>query len=147
MVHRVLGCFIRLRRVLRRVEHSRPTKNRHKTDTWLGVESAARRNDQMRWFRIRTAQIDPWFRQWFEQRGVDTMRAYLTVPFHIRRPDNTLLTEGDVRPPLMDWLTEQYDRVERKETWSLTMEVAITVFVAVELLFSILNFASRNPRW
>jgi len=31
---------------------------------------------------------------------------------------------------LLPWLTEQYDRAERKETWSPSMEFAITVFVA-----------------
>jgi hypothetical protein len=35
---------------------------------------------------------------------------------------------------LLAWLTEQYDRTERKETWGLTLEVVITVFIAVEVL-------------
>jgi hypothetical protein len=88
----------------------------------------------MRWFRIRTADIDPFFREWFEQRGVDTIRAYITMSYSITRPDGRLATEREIRPHLLDWLTEQYDRAERKETWSLTMEVAITVLVAVELI-------------
>jgi hypothetical protein len=37
-----------------------------------------------------------------------------------------------------------WDRAERKETWSITMEAAITLFVAVELVFSILNFLSHK---
>jgi hypothetical protein len=32
-------------------------------------------------------------------------------------------------------VTEQYDRAERKETWSLTVEVAITAFVFAVLIF------------
>lgn len=40
----------------------------------------------------------------------------------------------------VDWLTEQYDRAERWETWSLIMEIAITVFIFFELLFSVLKF-------
>jgi len=41
---------------------------------------------------------------------------------------------------VMAWLTEQYDRAERKEGWTLVMEAAVTVLVAAELFFSITNF-------
>jgi hypothetical protein len=34
----------------------------------------------MRWFRIRKAEIDPEFRDMFEERGVDTVRAFVAVP-------------------------------------------------------------------
>jgi hypothetical protein len=43
-----------------------------------------------------------------------------------------------------DWLTEQYDRAERKETWSITMEAAITVFVIIETMFSALDFVRKR---
>jgi hypothetical protein len=49
-----------------------------------------------------------------------------------------------VRDSLLPWLTEQYDRAERKETWSITMEVVITAFIAVELLISIVSYVCRN---
>jgi len=45
-----------------------------------------------------------------------------------------------MRQQAAEWLTEQYDRAERKETWSLTLEAAITVFVAFELAISVMNF-------
>jgi hypothetical protein len=48
------------------------------------------------------------------------------------------------RDTAAEWLTEQYDRAERRETWSITMEAAITVFVAFELMFSILAFVSHK---
>lgn len=39
----------------------------------------------------------------------------------------------------MAWLTEQYDRAERKETWSITMEAAIVVLIVVEIVLSIIG--------
>ncbi|HMI52815.1 MAG TPA: hypothetical protein VK525_14990 [Candidatus Saccharimonadales bacterium] len=43
-------------------------------------------------------------------------------------------------PDILVWLTEQYDRTERKETWTITLEIAVCVLVAAELTFSVLNF-------
>lgn len=54
--------------------------------------------------------------------------------------EGVLINTGEAKGPLLAWLTEQYDRAERKETWSILMEVAIVVFVAAELIFSIANF-------
>ncbi len=50
----------------------------------------------------------------------------------------------DVIDSLLPWLTEQYDRAERKETWLITMEVAITIFVAAELILSVLSFVCAS---
>jgi hypothetical protein len=94
----------------------------------------------MRWFRIRKAQVSPEFRQYFEERGVETMRAYVAVPhYSITEPDGTVVTERQIRPQLTPWLTEQYDRAERKETWSITMEFMITIFVGFDLVLSIVR--------
>ncbi len=93
----------------------------------------------MRWFSIRQAEIDPELRKTFERYGTVAMQMLLTTDpnkttymhqgnlLHIQR----YLTE------LLDWLTEQYDRAGRKETWTLTMEAAITIFVVAEVLLSI----------
>jgi hypothetical protein len=44
----------------------------------------------MKWFRIRKANIDPSFREFFEERGVETMRAYVAIPaFSIRAEGST----------------------------------------------------------
>ncbi len=43
------------------------------------------------------------------------------------------ITEELFRESLLPWLTEQYDKEERKETVSLIMEAAITLFVFLEL--------------
>jgi hypothetical protein len=92
----------------------------------------------VRWFRIQKADIDPEFRELFEQSGAETMRAYVPLPlWGIMKSDGVRLTDRQLRLPLLRWLKEQYDRAERKETWSLTMEFAITVFVATELFLSI----------
>jgi hypothetical protein len=90
----------------------------------------------MRWFRIRKANIDPELRKTFEQHGAGTMQTLLAVGDFFRHKGERLLVR-DSEGPLLSWLTEQYDRVERKETWSLTMEAAITIFVAAELLLSV----------
>jgi hypothetical protein len=37
----------------------------------------------------------------------------------------------------LPWMTEQYDRAERKETWGLFMEIAITIFVAIEAVLAV----------
>jgi hypothetical protein len=90
----------------------------------------------MRWFSIRKAEIDPDLRETFEQYGIATMQAILATTNYFQHKNQSLMAQN-VWGDLLPWLTEQYDRAERKETWSLTMEVAITVFVGIELLLSL----------
>ena len=90
----------------------------------------------MRWLRIRKAQIDPDLRETFERYGIVGMQVALSVTNYIVHKGEHVLAEKVV-DSLLPWLTEQYDRAERKETWSITMEVAITIFVAAELLLSL----------
>jgi len=99
----------------------------------------------MRWFTIRKADIDPGLRQAFEQYGMNVMQLNLALGHHIKYNDQ-VIEMRDVLVPLSQWLTEQYDRAERKETWSLTMEFAIVVLVAAELLFSIGRVFCRAAR-
>lgn len=98
----------------------------------------------MRWFRIRRAALIPESeRDLFERFGASVVSIILCSGFsgpQTTEPQRALYGNRETREHAEAWLTEQYDRAERKETWSLTMEAAITVFVAVELLFSILNF-------
>ncbi len=70
----------------------------------------------MRWFRITRADITPKIREVLELRG------------------------GELRQPMLRWLKEQADMAERRETWLLTMEISITLFVGAELVMSVLNF-------
>ena len=81
----------------------------------------------------------------FEQRGTETIRTILPIPgFGMEKPDGTGASVRQLMEPMLAWLKEQYDREERKETWLITMEVAITIFVAVEVLISILDFFFRH---
>jgi hypothetical protein len=95
----------------------------------------------MRWFRIRKASIPKEERDIFEPFGATVIGTVLSGGFNPLAPElQSIYASTDIRRHAAAWLTEQYDRAERKETWSLTMEAAITVFVAVELVFSVLNF-------
>jgi hypothetical protein len=48
--------------------------------------------------------------------------------------------DADMDQSARAWLIENHDIDDCKKTWSLTMEVAITILVAAELIFSILKF-------
>jgi hypothetical protein len=100
----------------------------------------------MRWFRIRWAQISPSERQHFEELGTEIVRAYFTQGpgTVVYTDDRGRHTVNNLHEFMQLWLREQYDRAELKETWLITMEIAITVFVAAELIFSILNFFCRR---
>ena len=91
----------------------------------------------MRWFSIRKADIDSELRKTFERYGTLTMQMLLATNTTSYRHQGMLTTVELYLAPLLEWLTEQYDRAERKETWTLTMEAAITVFVVAEVLLSI----------
>lgn len=97
----------------------------------------------MRWFRIRKAEIDPELRETFERYGTVTMQTLLATNATSYRHKGMLATVELYLKPLLAWLTEQYDRAERKETWSLSMEVAITIFVAAELVLLIVGGNSK----
>jgi len=89
----------------------------------------------MRWFRIRKANIDPTLRETYEQYGVVSLQLEYAVKHYVRgmqEGERTHAHPDDAA--LLAWLTEQYDRTERKETWGLTLEIVITVFIAVEVL-------------
>jgi len=100
-----------------------------------------REEDTMRWYGIRRAEIKPEHRAMFEQYGVNTTQVLLATNGWFRVPANVafggMLYANAVQDPLLAWLTEQYDRAERKETWSITMEAAITAFVLAELVLAI----------
>jgi|ERR1017187_3496542 hypothetical protein len=95
----------------------------------------------MRWVRIRKAKSVPkGDREIFERVGASIIGIILYGDFSGQQMTEVQKTRKHAEA----WLTEQYDCAERKETWSITMEAAITLFVAVELVFSILNFVCRK---
>jgi hypothetical protein len=59
-------------------------------------------------------------------------------------PQKLLYGSSPTRKHAEAWLTEEYDRAERRESWLITMEIAITLLVAAELVFSVLDFMSRK---
>jgi len=71
------------------------------------------------------------------------MQQILSVGSNFRHQKEGLWVEA-VRDPLLSWLTEQHDLAERKETWGLTMEAAVTIFVLAELCFSVVNYFCRS---
>ena len=102
----------------------------------------------MRWFRIRRGELLPHYREHFEEIGVEIIRAYFTQPIGVKvyTDDKGDHTVRELHDPMQLWLREQYDRAERKETWLITMEIAITIFVASELIMSVLEFCSRHSK-
>jgi hypothetical protein len=93
-------------------------------------------------FRIRKGRIPESDRQLFERCGNRVLESLLASGF--TPPVGTELQRVYASTQKLgyaaDWLTEQYDRAERWENWSLLMEIAITVFVLIEVVFSVLNF-------
>jgi hypothetical protein len=102
----------------------------------------------MRWFLIRKAKVSRAWREEFESMGVEIVRSYFT------QPRGTIMFENEggqwsvqqLHQPMQVWLREQYDRAERRETWLIAMEIAITILVAAELAMSILDFYSRYSK-
>lgn len=52
----------------------------------------------------------------------------------------------EVRDSELGWLTERYDREERKETWQIAMEGAVTILVAAELVMSFVGVVTKNAK-
>ena len=93
----------------------------------------------MRWFQVKKANISPELRQTLEQYGPETLRALLpNPPYSIETQDGTPIEWYRIARLVFYWLKEQADREERRETWLITMEIAITAFVLLELLISVL---------
>jgi hypothetical protein len=99
----------------------------------------------MRWFQIRKAKLDPELRTTLEQYGVPVMQQVLSVGSNFRHKGQATWVEA-VREPVLMWLTERYDRDERKETWQITMEAAVTVLVAGELFMSIVGLFAGHAK-
>jgi hypothetical protein len=95
-------------------------------------------------FRVRRADIDPELRKTFEQYGVSVMQQLLVNQDHIFLHKNQQVTARGFSFVLLAWLTEQYDRAQRKETFNLLMEIAILVFVGLEVIFAAADFISKH---
>lgn len=91
----------------------------------------------MRWVRIRKALIPEPERALFERFSANIIGGILAGGSSpIAEEMRPVYHDPTVRIHALAWMTEQYDRAERWETWSLTMEIAITLFVGVEILLN-----------
>jgi hypothetical protein len=96
----------------------------------------------MRWFRITRAEMKHETLELLEQYGPDTLRALLPGNAILETVKGARVTIDEIRRPILLWLKEQADREEKRETWLITMEVAITLFVGVELVISVVGYVS-----
>ena len=100
----------------------------------------------MRWFKIEQATIDPKLRKDFEMNGVMTVQMALA-----NKGTGVIFQDGIAQvlgahaaAQAALWIAEQHRKSERKETWSLTMEVAITILVAFELIVAVAELLTRT---
>jgi hypothetical protein len=95
----------------------------------------------MKWFHIRKADIPEHERTTFERFGVFVIGSVLASSFSSNVPElKRVYSDQETAIHAADWLTEQYDRAERRESWLITMEFFVTLFAAAAIIFSILNF-------
>ena len=95
----------------------------------------------MRWYYEKRL-VDAALRETFEQHGVATMQHLLAAPDRPFYHGAERIDANRVRSDLLAWLREQAERAEVVETWSLMMEVAITVLVLAELALMIFRKGS-----
>jgi len=90
----------------------------------------------MRFFIRKAKMKDGALRETFERYGTVGMQLALGDMNHFVHQNKTMKADA-VLDSLLPWLTEQYDRDERRETWHIIMEAAITVVLLVELFFQL----------
>jgi hypothetical protein len=91
----------------------------------------------MRWFSVRNANIPSDMRDAFDQAGTSVLQQLMfsgsinpaNLPPILQRVGH----QSAEREAAFKWLTEMADRAYLRESWSLTMETAITVLVAWSL--------------
>jgi hypothetical protein len=86
----------------------------------------------MRCFRTRKANIDADMREMFEQYGLTTMQLNLALGDYVEHKGGKHLIR-DISVSLLSWLTEQYDRAERKSRGALPWKL-------LSRFSSVLNF-------
>jgi hypothetical protein len=97
----------------------------------------------MRLFKIRKASIREDERSTLEFYGVAVIQLIFALKYPALQDTSTSVVNGvhfTIEPYSMKlWLTERHDYQERQETWSFLMEVAITMFVILEVVLSIIG--------
>jgi hypothetical protein len=89
----------------------------------------------MRLLRIRKTSIPQSHRDAFERFGEIAVLNVITSGLAPRAEELRLMYyHPDWLQNALVWLTEQSDRRERREDWLLVMEIAITLFVGIEVV-------------
>ena len=88
------------------------------------------------WIR-KSKKIDPELRKTLDQYGLNCMQIIVATTNFFIHGEKAVSTCGDeyneyYRESVQLWLTEQYQRKERQESWLFIMEMAITGLVAIE---------------
>jgi hypothetical protein len=84
----------------------------------------------MRWIPPRKSDVRN--RDLYETYGIAVIQRMLADGSFIDMENGTRFKPDREPSDVTKWLKEKNDWTETKETWSFTMEIAITVFVAVE---------------
>ena len=96
-------------------------------------------------FRVRKAAIPKDQRDVFERFGVNVIGGVLGGGFTPAALEiKPVYNNETVRAQALKWMTEEHDRTERKENWMFVMEVAITLFVLIEMVISIVDFVTHR---
>jgi hypothetical protein len=91
----------------------------------------------MRLWNIREAEIDPALRETLEKYGVVGVQIALANGQSVFHDGKRVTFDEASAPVVLNWLTEEHDRAERRENWSLVLEIAIVLLIDAELLFLI----------
>ena len=98
----------------------------------------------MRLKSIRKASIPETERDTFERFGEIAVLTVLMSGFAPRAVElQPIYNDPDVRANALAWMTEKSDRKERREDWTLLMEIAITAFVGLELILSVIELVKK----
>ena len=92
------------------------------------------------------ADIPPQWRAGFEVCGVSVVQLLMSTRGQMAVEGQMIYVMAKVCAYVFSWLIEQAHRAERKETWSLAMEVAITLLVGAELVFDVLAWMGHPAR-
>ena len=90
----------------------------------------------MRLIRVRKAMIDRDLRETFERYGTVGMQVCLADMNHFTH-SNIHMKADTVLESLLPWLTEQYDKADRRESWLLILEITITILIVFEIVIEL----------
>jgi hypothetical protein len=103
-----------------------------------------------RWTKVNRADIPADLRASFESYGEIVVAQIMGRPYtHAVGTIGVPPWAGDVvqRQHALAWLREQHNETERQHDANMTMEVAITVFVAIEVVPTVWDWIRELVNW